>query len=186
MNKISIILIIFFLKAQIFDPILYAVNVGDGTGLVLLRKLLPTCQYYISVRKTDPILLRFQSGQWEILQGAELDISNGCSQRSGTLLFTHEGEDMSNGSWINVQPDKFDGNFSIYALDDCTIYKGAFIDGNFESNKVIMREDEDPSQCPNKKETEKRLFPGVNINLYTTESTWNNESICMFKSIDKL
>ena len=141
-------LVVFFPHVLAFssDPILYAVDVGDGTGLILLKKMSSTCQYYKSIRDSDTLLLRFSYGKWEITQGATYQVTNYvCSQTigTGTLLFTHEGEDMSNGSWFNVQKNTFATNFSVYALEDCTTYKGAFIDADFNNGQLIT----DSSLC---------------------------------------
>ena len=117
------------------NPPLYAVDVGDGNGLILLKKLSLTCpQYYKSVRETDSLILRFSSGQSEITLGTTYQLSQsscGLVSETGTKLFIYEGEGTSNGSWVNVQTKTSTTNVSVYALEDCTTYEGVFINGDF-------------------------------------------------------
>ena len=180
MNAIHLIVSVFCLRvlAISYDPILYAVDVGDGNGLILLKKWSLRCpQYYKSVRETDLLILRFSSGQWEITQGPNYYVGNsGCSQTNGTgtQLFTHEGEDMSNGSWVNVQKDTKATNFNVYALEDCTTYEGAFIYGDFKSGEIIM----DSSLCQNTAQATGRIWEPidvVSVNLFTTTTSEREE-----------
>ena len=74
---------------------------------------------------------------------------------------------MRNGSWVNVQTNTSATNFSIYALEDCTTYVGAFLDGDLKTGEKVM----DSSLCQKKAEnTGTLLTPGddVNVNLFTT------------------
>jgi len=203
MFKLLTILMVFFLQAlasKSTDPILYAVDLGDGAGSILLKKLSQRCQYYKSVKDNPVVLMRFYSGQWEITQGPNYSWGNsGCSQTSGTgtQLFVHEGEDMSNGSWVNVQKDNIAANLSIYALEDCTTYEGAFFEGNF---KEVKMKSEDTSQCPNEAAmTGKAWNPGnnVNVNLFTTTTQIasvlkfrtgipRRYNLCRYRAVDDL
>ena len=160
------------------DPILYAVDVGDGAGLVLLKKVAQRCPYYKS-DDTNTLLLHFYSKRWEITRNAKPSISQtGCGKKknTGTLLYTHEGRDMSNRSWVKVQEGKSAAaaKLEIYALEDCTSYKGVLIDGDLKSITVKNKE---PSQCPKEAvETGEAYPPGnnVDVNLFTTTSQIDN------------
>ena len=197
MNTIHIILSIFCLHdlAISYDPILYAV--GDGNGhIILLKKLTSRCRYYRSIYSRLGLVLRFYSGQWEITKGATVSVSNdGCSQDigTGTQLFTHEGEDLRNGSWVNVQTNTSATNFSIYSFEDCTTYEGAFLDGDFKTGEKVM----DSSHCQKKAEnTETLLTPedDVNVNLFTTltDNVFEDDVVnqiqilCRFRNVEML
>ena len=197
-QTIHIIVSVFCLHVVVisYDPILYAVDIGDGNGLILLKKLALRCLYYKSIKTTANILLRFNSGQWEITQGAKTSVSNnGCGLiGSGTLLFTQEGEDMRNGSWVNVQTNTAATNFSVYALEDCTTYKGAFIDADFNNGQLIT----DSSLCQKRAQDTGRLWeprPG-GVNLFTTEQIISRDGLsiqdkileiwCHFRNVEIL
>jgi len=178
------IVILFCLHASCSsNPLLYAVDAGDGNGLILLQRLHSSCPYYYkSIDNTAKLLLRFYSGQWEITQGARYynsQSSCGVASGSGTQLFTHEGKDIKNGSWVNVQNAS---NFSIYALEDCTMYEGAFIDADFGRENAIAMKSEDPSQCPNEAHNSGQyVIPaGSSFIIYTT--TIGKEPSLLFRN----
>ena len=186
MNKIYVVLFIFCLQDLVTstNPVLYAVDVGDGNGLILMKKLSPLCPYYKSVKAADNLVLRFFSGIWELIQRASYTYTvshvsqNVCrlSNITGTQLFTHEGEDMRSGTWFNVQKNTTATSLSVYALEDCTIYEGAILDaGKFTEVRMMS---EDPSQCPNDAELSGQTWSEqawmerdhVNVNIFTTST----------------
>ena len=193
------------------DPILYAVDIGDVDGLILLKKVSSTCPYYKSLRTNQSaLLLRSSSGQWEITKGARyftFSGNSGCSQAiNGTQLFIHEGEDMSIGSWVNVQKNTVANYFSVYALEDCTTYEGAIIDADFYNGELITDSylSEDYSLCQKKANATGRLQEPedpLNVNIFTTLTTVKDDFVikdgfnipkqkteiwCKFKSVEWL
>ena len=70
---------------------------------------------------------------------------------------------------LNVQKRSSTTNFSIYALEDCTTYEGAFIEDDFTTNAIKLKYS---SQCQNEAEDTGIPFvpaDNVNANLFSTK-----------------
>ena len=205
MYRSLVTFVVFCLYALAFTssgPILYAVDVGDESGWILLKKYSEmrkqSCQYfYKSISTDENLVLRYHSGKWEITKGATHSKSNGgcfLGSGSGTQLFTHEGKDMSNGTWFNVQEGNNVPNFGIYAIEDCTTYKGAFIDADFKPGIKTMGS-RDPLDCPAEaNQSGQDIQSGVILFTTVTQirSAWTFESepwrkiVCKFQNIESL
>ena len=200
MYRSDIILLVFCLCALSFvfstDPIFYAVDLGDPNGLILLKKISPKCPYYKSlgskdIPEEDIIYMRYFSDQWEIIRGPEYRNSqNGCwlARGTGENLFTHEGEDLGNGTWFKVLNNNYVSNFSVYALEDCTTYAGAFISGDFGERKKTMTS-RDPSDCPTEANNSGQDVQ-AGVNIFTTMTKFGKyltgKIVCKFEEIQEI
>ena len=127
---------------RIQDPPLFAIDISDRNGLQIFRKQpsANNCLIYRSIGKNSLTLL-FSYGEWSILyRTVILTRSNGncfVNGGKGNILFLQEGESLSSEGWFDVQKNISNINFSVYALEECSIYRGAYVDADFSSNLVF-------------------------------------------------
>ena len=67
----------------ILPPSLFALDIGDGAGLQIFRKMSENCLYYTSVSKNPSRLLSFKSGEWLIRENAQTAVTKHHCAASG-------------------------------------------------------------------------------------------------------
>ena len=122
-------------------PPLFAIDIKDGNGLQIFRKQpsANNCLIYRSIEQNSLTLL-FSYGEWSILYRTTVILtrSGNCfvNGGKGNILFLQEGESLSSEGWFDVQKNISNINFVVYALEECSIYRGAYVNSDFSSNLV--------------------------------------------------
>ena len=123
-------------------PPLFAIDIKDGNGLQIFRKQpsANNCLIYRSIEQNSLTLL-FSYGEWSILYRTTVILtrSGNCfvNGGKGNILFLQEGESLSSEGWFDVQKNISNVNFVVYALEECSIYRGAYVDADFSNNLVL-------------------------------------------------
>ena len=79
-------------------------------------------------------------GEWKILSSTKTigSVNGNCFASRGNILFSQQGERPSSDGWYDHQRDKQNVELGVYALEECVIYQGAYIDANFDHNTILQ------------------------------------------------
>ena len=125
-------------------PPLYAINVDGLNGLQIFRKI-PSihCLIYRKIEGNNLNLL-YSYGEWKIIDTPEnyvSDANGNCYAEGGNILLSQKVKSPSSEGWFDHQRNISNVKMNVYALEECTIYKGAYVDADFFSNMVIPNGD---------------------------------------------
>ena len=144
MSKLFLIhILITVLALSNGETLSYGIDIDDGNGLRLYTRVQPKCLVYkaVDIRK-PPLYLFFTSGQWKIFQKLSYTITDQyctVNYAEGDILYHQQEEEKPHSEgWYDHKNNQSDVILSVYALEECTTYKGAYVDSqNFYSNIIL-------------------------------------------------
>ena len=118
-------------------PPLYAIDFNDLNGLQIFRRVTSKhCIIYEKIEQNN-LNLVLDSGEWRIIETISYSSSDDfCYITGGKSLFTQQGEIPSSEGWTNTQKNISNVMLSVYALEECIIYTGAYVDADFLYNTL--------------------------------------------------
>ena len=116
----------------------YALDIEDGNGLQIFKRVENTdCHLYKIVetwKRNLHLHLLFSYRQWKIIRN--LSPRNlhwdgeSCVENGGDLLYLQEGEIPYSEGWYDNTKNITDVVLSVYALEECSMYNGAYVDAD--------------------------------------------------------
>ena len=166
-------------EKKIYPP-LYAIDVDGLNGLQIFRKI-PSihCIIYRKIERNN-LDLFFTNGEWKIIDTTEnyaSDADGNCFVERVNILFSQQVKSPSSEGWFDHQKNTSNVNLGVYALEECFIYQGAFIDADFFQNMIIPNGNINSCQ------------EGVSLSttlLFTTETKSENQIFCRYYYPDSL
>ena len=130
-------------EKKIYPP-LYAIDVDGLNGLQIFRKI-PSihCIIYRKIERNN-LDLFFTNGEWKIIDTTEnyaSDADGNCFVERVNILFSQQVKSPSSEGWFDHQKNISNVKLSVYALEECYIYEGAYIDTDFHSNMIFSNAD---------------------------------------------
>ena len=119
-------------------PPVYALDIGDG--LQIFKRTDPSdCLFWQHRTLQQSLFLTFISGQWKIFQDITIwgRSAYDCYANGGTLLFHQEGKNPYSEGWYDDKNKISNVTMSLYALDECLIYMGAYVNSEFSTTKKL-------------------------------------------------
>ena len=123
-------------------PPLYAIDINGLNGHQIFRRVISKhCLIYENIEQNN-LNLVLDFGEWRIIETISYSSSDDfCYITGGKSLFTQQGEIPSSEGWTNTQTNISNVMLSVYALEECTIYTGAYVDADFYYNSILSNGD---------------------------------------------
>ena len=159
----------------------YGIDIGDGNDLQLYKRVQSSAGCLIFQAEALSLDLVFTDGKWKIFQNLKSWYST-CVANGGQILYhQQEGDRPTSEGWYDHRKNTSDVILSVYALEECKIYKGAYINSErFWQNLTIPNGNMD--SCL------KNAFSSdfQQSILVTTKSQLDvsNNTVCTFGQID--
>ena len=151
-------------KLEGTNPPLVALDINDENGLQIFKKH-PTCDTYKKIGRGERLYLMPSNSAWTIFKNLD-EITYECNPVGGTILFQHKGgQKLKSEKWYDFDQETY-VTLSLYALDECTIYKGAYVVDDYDRNPSISGLSENLKSCISKK----KYDPFDRIHVFSTRS----------------
>ena len=129
------------------DTSLYGIDTKDDCGIRIYKRdqSSSTCLLYKSINtrrgNLKPLYLLFSSGHWKILKskGGIIVTKTDCVANVRDILYQQEGETLYSEGWYNPEKNESDIILSVYAFEECTTFKGAYVNSQNLRGGMILQ-----------------------------------------------
>ena len=121
-------------------PPVYGLDFKDGSDIQILKRLMTTdCVIWRSTLSNKSIYLIYYASQWRIRKniGSISPEGKPCHFEGGNLLFHQAGEEPYSEGWYDMENKRANVSLSLYALEECVTYTGAYVDSGFSQTSTV-------------------------------------------------